>query len=89
MMRKRGKNQINVFIQVGVDACLGRSPLSCVLDTWGTVGMATLHTGEGAVEGLRVLAGEWTGGATGVVPPLAQLLPRRRDAGVQLVATHR
>ena len=51
--------------------------------------MATLHTGERAVEGLRVLTGEWTGGATAVVPPLAQLLPRCRDAGVELVTTHR
>ena len=59
------------------------------LDTWGTVGMATFHTGERAVEGLWVLAGEWTGRATGVVPPLAQLLLYTWDFRVELLAAHR
>lgn len=39
--------------------------------TWGTIGMATFHTCERTVEGIWVLAGDWTGRATSIIPPLA------------------
>lgn len=42
-----------------------------IYGTWGAVSMTSFHTCEGALEGIGVLAGDGTGRAASVVPPLA------------------
>ena len=42
-----------------------------IFGTWGAVGMASFYTWERTVEGIWVLAGDRTGWATSIIPPLA------------------
>lgn len=56
--------------------------------TWGAVGMATFHTFQRTVEGVWVLAGDGTGRATHIIPPLAQLLLYSWALWIQLLTAY-